>query len=76
MASISQDWKQTTKNISEYTIIKLPRGDENSYAEFRVATYQKKQGQYNKTEKAKLNEAAEELARKEEKIISSPLDVE
>ena len=76
MASISTDWKPSAKHVSEYEVIKLPRGDENSYSEFRVASYQKKQGQYNKSEQAKLDEAADELARMEAKIIASPLEVE
>ena len=74
MASISSDWKDCGKHISEYTFIKLPRGDEDSHSDFYVGQYKKKAGQYKKSEEKKLEEAQEELLRKEEKILGSEVE--
>ena len=74
MASLNQEWKDCGKHISEYTLIKLPRGNEDSHSDFYVGQYKKKAGQYNKSEKKKLEEAQEELLRKEQKILGSDVE--
>jgi len=74
MASISHDWKECGKHISEYKLTKLPRGTETSHEEFTVNFYKPKAGQYRKSEEKKLEEAQEELLRKEEKILGSDVE--
>ena len=65
------NWKDCGLPLYAYKVIKLPRGDSNSHQDFatdykhRLKGYQKK-----KSEETLKREAKEELAKKEEKLMS------
>lgn len=77
MASFGSDheWKQSYKNISEYRITRLPRGDEYLAQEFRPDPMEQPGGLTNATRKKKQKEelqkeAEEALAKSEAKAMN------
>ncbi len=64
------NWKATTKHLSEYSLIKLPRGTEESHSEFVPVKFQTqaRRGPKTKTDEEIHAEAVQEYKKKERKI--------